>query len=220
MTVTLDSMHERWTTAERPSLRQGGLIDSGGCCCAQGDVLRCAGVTDDELRMMTQDRADLEVGRLLGISTAHSVLLRRVNDSAAGQPQRCLLAEQVAEYGSELLGPMHAELFAFFRRLDEVTADQWNQVVEAGAWKAYHAASHAAVTADQWRQVSAAGCAAESAVGREAASVASIAARALTVRHLIGQHEFTQEHYDAMTAQLRVAGIVVHPDDAPLQLPV
>ena len=190
MTDMLDTMYARWTDPEARPLFMGALIDDDGCCCAQGDVLRVCGWSDEQLRDADQCDADKEVADALGISVAHAVLLRRVNDSKDGQPEKCLLAERVPEYGLELLGPMHAELFAFFRRLDGVTKTQWNAARDAARDAAWAAARIAAGVA------------------------AGDAAMALTVRDLIGQHGFTQAHYDTLTRPLRAAGVVVHPDDA------
>ena len=82
MQVTIDAMVQRWRSAERP-LFKGRLIDDDGCCCAQGDVLRCCGVSDDELQALGQVKADHDVAKALGISYRHSILLRKINDVAA-----------------------------------------------------------------------------------------------------------------------------------------
>lgn len=71
--VSIESMVERWTGLERPLFR-GKLIDAEGCKCAQGDVLFCAGYTDEQLRAMAQSKADVETARILGISQTHAVL--------------------------------------------------------------------------------------------------------------------------------------------------
>jgi hypothetical protein len=217
-TITPESMAARWADPKARPLFKGKLIDADGCCCAQGDALRCAGWTDDDLRGIAQQYADRKVAKLLGISIFHAILLRNVNDSDDGQPQRCILAEQVPEYGEELLGPMHAELFAFGHELDRVTPEQWSGAVAAGnsaedaAWVAAGAAAgnsamHAAMHAARAR----------AATAWDAAWVAAgNSAWALCVRDLIGKHGFTQAHYDTLTAPLRKAGITVHPDDAPM----
>lgn len=58
MEVTIESMVNRWSGLERPLFR-GKLIDKDGCKCAQGDVLACAGYTDEQLRNLEQLKADV-----------------------------------------------------------------------------------------------------------------------------------------------------------------
>ena len=87
--VTIATMTARWSGLERP-LFKGKLIDNDGCKCAQGDVLFCAGYTDEQLRKMKQSKADTETARVLGISRTHAVLLRQVNDKVDGAPQLVL----------------------------------------------------------------------------------------------------------------------------------
>ena len=119
MKVTIDSMVRRWKSAKRP-LFKGALIDDDGCKCAQGDTLACCGYTDEQLRAMDQADADRETARRLGISVAHSILLRQVNDKADGCPQ------DVLEHPAKVLGP-HANLvLAFWRHLDRMTGKQWD----------------------------------------------------------------------------------------------
>ena len=227
MTDMLDTMYARWTDPEARPLFKGLLIDDDGYCCAQGDVLRVCGWSDEQLRDADQWDADKGVADALGISVAHAVLLRRVNDSKDGQPEKCLLAERVPEYGLELLGPMHAELFAFFRRLDGVTTTRWaaardaariaaRDVARIAAWiAAGDAARHAAgAAAARIAARDASGAAARIASGDASGAAARISAWTLVVRDLIGQHGFTQDHYDTLTRPLRAAGVVVHPDDA------
>jgi hypothetical protein len=100
-TVTIEKMVERWSGLERP-LFKGKLIDPDGCKCAQGDVLSCAGWTDEQLRSLVQENADREVAKILGISKTHSVWLRVVNDSVGGAPQVVLSNPE------ELVGPQRA----------------------------------------------------------------------------------------------------------------
>lgn len=56
--------------------------------------------------------------------------------------------------------------------------------------------------------------AAGDAAGAVVGDAAGDAAGALVVRDLIGQREFSQDHYDTLMRPLRLAGITVHPDDA------
>ena len=54
------------------------------------------------------------------------------------------------------------------------------------------------------------------AAGYAARDAARNTAGALVVRDLIGQHRFTQEHYDTLTRPWRTAVGPIHPEDAPL----
>jgi hypothetical protein len=116
----------RWRSAERPFFG-GRLIDDNGCCCAQGDVLRASGWEDQRLRSTAQNEADCEVARLLGISRAHSALLRHVNDSKDGCPQ------DVLDHPERVLGDRAELVLAFWRRLDAMTQDDWNGATAAAA---------------------------------------------------------------------------------------
>jgi hypothetical protein len=124
MSVSIESMVERWSGLDRP-LFKGRLIDGDGCKCAQGDVLSCAGFTDDQLRSMTQDKADGEVAAILGISRTHAVLLRNVNDKVGGAPQLVLSDP------AQVVGSKAPYLLAFWLHLDGLSDAAW-----AAAWDA------------------------------------------------------------------------------------
>ena len=143
-TITLDSMVQRWTDPKARPLFKGSLIDDDGCKSAQGDVLACAGWTDGQLRELSQDKADMEVAKVLGISTAHAVLLRRVNDKKDGCPQDVLAAPE------KILGDQAGNLLAFWLHLDRMTCDDWEKVAaarDAAGAAARDAAGDAAWTA-------------------------------------------------------------------------
>jgi len=110
--ITIEKIVRRWDSAERPLFR-GCLIDKNGCCCAQGDVLRLAGKSDEELRTMKQYIADREVARLLNISITHSVLLRHVNDKNDGCPQ------DVLQNPEKILGVETTRILKFWRWVDQ-----------------------------------------------------------------------------------------------------
>ncbi len=153
--VTIQSMVERWSGLERP-LFKGKLIDNDGCKCAQGDVLSCAGFSDDELRRMGQAKADKETARILGISKTHAVLLRQVNDSAGGAPQLVLSNPE------QILGAKATILLAFWLHLDGMRD-------AAAAWAAARAAAWAAAWDAAWAAAElAAGAAARDAAGAAA----------------------------------------------------
>ena len=132
------------------------------------------------------------------------------------------------EKGSPLVnndkyGPQAAEVEALFERAKALTIDEvsalrsaqgvaWNAARNASrgtAWNvAWNAAWNAAVDAARDTAWNAAGNLAENAAGN--------AARALVVRDLIGQHGFTQEHYNLLTHVWAAVIGPVHPDDAPI----
>ena len=131
----------RWESRERP-LFKGCLIDADGCCCAQGDVLRHAGKSDAELWAMNQAVADRECAALLGISRAHAVLLRDINDKADGAPQSTLKASGLLK----ILGPTWRLQLAFWRHMDAMTDTDWKAVATeaSGPYAALAAAWDAA----------------------------------------------------------------------------
>lgn len=148
---------ERWKTDEGKPYK-GKLIDIDdynenggiGCMCAQGQALHLLGGWEpDRLRDADQDEADKETAKLLGISLAHAILLRIVNDSVDGAPA------VVIENPSEVIGE-HAELLlSFWSHLDGMSGKDWRKVSSAAraaagsaAWDAaWDAACDAAVSA-------------------------------------------------------------------------
>jgi hypothetical protein len=165
MSVTIEAMIERWSGMDRPLL-SGKLIDTAGCKCAQGDVLSCAGFTDDELSKMTQFNADKEVAQILGISRTHAVLLRNVNDKIGGAPQ-LVLSEP-----SQIIGDQATLLLAFWLHLDGLSAADWENA-GAAEWAAARSAA-------RYADLAAARSAAEavSDVARDAWAAARSAAEA------------------------------------------
>ena len=126
-TLTPEIVADRFAGADRP-LFKGKLIDGGDddvCYCAQGWILHWSGWSDDRLRSVEQKEADEAVAKQLGISTAHSILLRQVNDSKEGCPQDVLTAPE------KVLGDQAHRVLAFWRRLDAMTPDDWKKVIDA-----------------------------------------------------------------------------------------
>lgn len=115
MQVTIESIVERWNSLDRPLFKEK-LISPDGCKCAQGDVLSCAGYSDKELRTMTQEKADEEVAKILGISRTHAILLRQINDSEDGCPQLVL------SNPTQILGDKSHYILAFWMLLDNLSA--------------------------------------------------------------------------------------------------
>ncbi|MGL4241156.1 MAG: DUF6197 family protein [Beijerinckiaceae bacterium] len=120
---------------------------------------------------------------------------------------------------ADTFGPQWAEIVTFVRRVAVLNEGElepvpaYREAAWAEAWAAAWDASRAAAR-DVMRD--AAWAAAQEAARDAQWEMSWAAARALAVRDLIGQHDFTQAHYDTLTAPLRKSGITVHPDDAEL----
>ena len=118
---------------------KGSLISDDGCMCAQGQALHYVGGWDaDLLRNVKQHEADSETAKLLGISTAHAVLLRKINDGQPGAPSVVLTNPE------QVLGDQAHIVLAFWRHLDWMTKGQWDAVWDAAKNTAWAAAGAAA----------------------------------------------------------------------------
>ena len=184
MAATLKSMRDRWSDSTARPLFKGKLIDSDGCCCAQGDVLRVCGWTDDQLRQSTQLNADQAVAELLGISQAHSALLRVVNDRHDGCPQDVLDVDGPGIV--RVLGPDAKLVLAFWRYLDSMISDQWS------AWEA---SSAGASVLARSRARDAASSAARDAAGSRAVVGAGSAVASLATSEVQGISKLITEPY-------------------------
>ena len=125
-----------------------------------------------------------------------------------------IAAETTAADMAEVFGPQWEAVSDLVRRVAVLTPDDIDKL--AAAWDA---ARGAAWYAAWYAARDATGDAAEGA-DRDPAwyaawGVARDATGALVVRDLIGE-QFTQAHYDTLTAPLRSIGITVHPGDDPL----
>ena len=117
---------------------KGSLVSENGCMCAQGQALHFLdGVTSAALRDYTQAAADKRVAELFGISRAHSVLLRIVNDRQDGAPTSVIRKPQ------QVLGDQAQCVLAFWRHLDRMTAaaraaagEAAREAARAAAWEA------------------------------------------------------------------------------------
>jgi len=88
--------------------------------CAQGQVLHFLdGVPAEGLRDYSQTKADKRVAQILGISRAHSILLRIVNDKQDGAPA-CVIRNP-----EQVLGDQAFVVLAFWRHLDRMAAAEW-----------------------------------------------------------------------------------------------
>src|SRR5271157_3420413 len=154
---TIDTMVKRWSDPAARPLFRGRLIDEDGRCCAQGDVLRTCGWSDDQLRRAPQRTADRAVAEALGISITHSALLRTINDIQDGCPQ------DVLAHPERILGDQAPRILEFWLLLDQMPP------------AAMDAAVAKAPTGDEaWT----AGDEAWAAAGQEAQTAARAAARA------------------------------------------
>lgn len=185
-----------------------GTWGEGDSVCLHGAIRRCQPVLGDA-HLIEQ------VARLRGWGT------RWNDDPATSWPMiRARLAHiDVTDADlADTFGPQWPEIVALVRRAAVLTPDEAKRLdaavdaVDAGdaAWAAAWAAARAAAGDAAWV---AAGDAAWDAAW-VAARAASWAAWALVVRDLIGQHGFTQSHYDTLTGPWRTVIGPVHPDDA------
>ena len=157
---------------------KGSLVsDDGSCMCAQGQALHLlGGMSVADLRNIKQVEADKRVAKLMGISRAHAVLLRNVNDGRPGAPS------VVIRDPAAVLGDQAHILLAFWRHLGRMTGKQWS-AARAAAWAAardaaWDAARAAARAAARDAAGAAAGDAAWDAAGAAAWDAAGAAAGA------------------------------------------
>ena len=119
---------------------KGRLVsEDGSCMCAQGQALHFLDkLNPSDLRMIDQADADKRVAELFGISRAHSVLLRIVNDRQDGAPT------SVIRNPEQVLGDQAHVVLAFWRRLDQMNPADWVAAREAARAAAGVAARAAA----------------------------------------------------------------------------
>jgi hypothetical protein len=116
-----------WTTTRTiPFKRKLIHRNKDGSCsmCAQGQVLHRNGYSEEELLNMSIFKADKETARILGISVAHSIFLRKINDSEAGSPQ------EVLSNPGKYLGPNWEKVLDFWLYLDTLSDEQLRIVGE------------------------------------------------------------------------------------------
>ena len=128
------------------------------CMCAQGWVLFESGMTIEEIDRIDQAKADIEVAERLGISRAHSVLLRQINDTRPDTPSVVLTNPE------RILGDQARIVLAFWRYIDKMTKEQWYAARDAARDAGY------AARGAEWD-------AAWDAAGDAAALAAGVAAR-------------------------------------------
>jgi len=108
---------------------KGSLVSNdGSCMCAQGQALHFLdGMSADDLSNLEQDEADKRVAELFGISRAHAVLLRKVNDTEDGAPSVVIRNPQ------KVIGDQAHIVLAFWRHLDRMSPDDWITLASARA---------------------------------------------------------------------------------------
>ena len=155
---------------------KGGLVsDDGTCMDAQGQALHFLdGVSPAELHNYDQASADKRVAELFGISRAHAVLLRIINDGRPGAPS------VVIRDPAQVLGDQAETVLAFWRHLDRMTPQQW-----ATTWASAAAATTTIQSAAAGAAAAAAGAAAaDAAPDRVAASATNEIQGAAVLRAL------------------------------------
>jgi hypothetical protein len=110
---------------------KGSLVsEDGSCMCAQGQALHFLdGMSAEDLRNLEQAKVDKRIAELFGISRAHAVLLRIVNDRQDGAPA-CVIRNP-----EQVLGGQAQAVLAFWRHLDRMTAKDWT-AARTAAWAA------------------------------------------------------------------------------------
>jgi len=94
---------------------------------AQGQALHFLdGMSAEDLRNLSQEKADKRVAELFGISRAHAVLLRIVNDTEDGAPS------VVIRNPEKVIGDQAHIVLAFWRHLDRISFKDCN--ARASTW--------------------------------------------------------------------------------------
>jgi hypothetical protein len=176
--ATIDELLDYWPG--NVPFKKKLVSDDGTCMCAQGQALHfLGGYTVNELRNISQRGADLQVAKLFGISLAHSILLRSINDTQDGAPT-CVIRNP-----EQVLGDQAQTVLAFWRHLDRMTPAAWEvawEVAWEAAWAAAREAAREAAGAAAW----AAAGAAVGAAARAAATAGAWAAAPTTTWAAVG----------------------------------
>lgn len=145
--TTIQDLIVRWDSGDDKPYK-GSLIDwtayeanpdSIACYCAQGQVLHLVGgLSAEKLAQTSQDHADRETAKLLGISRAHAILLRIVNDSVDGAPSIVLTDP------AKVIGDQAETVLAFWRHLDTMTEEPAGRDDPVAILNAWHTAMRAA----------------------------------------------------------------------------
>ncbi len=180
---------------------------SGGKVCLHGAIRRCQPIPGDAYII---EQVASRQGWGTGWNDARSTTWPMVRERLA----------RIEVTDADLLdtfGPQWAAIVALVRRAAVLTADEVRRLAAAwaAAWDAARDAAWDAAWGAAWGAARAAAWDAAWAAAWDAARDAAWdAAWALVVRDLIGQHGFTQAHYDTLTGPWRTVIGPVHLDDA------
>jgi hypothetical protein len=143
---------------------KGSLVsDDRTCMCAGAQALHFLdGVSPAELRDYEQAAVDKRVAQLFGISRAHAVLLRLINDGRSGAPS------VVIRDPAQVLGDQAETVLSFWRHLDCMTPQQWATTMVATRVAPWATAAKAAFDAAAVAAGAAAARVAESAAASDA----------------------------------------------------
>jgi hypothetical protein len=100
---------------------KGSLVSyDGSCMCAQGQALHFLdSMSAEDLLSLDQSKADKRIAELFGISRAHAVLLRVINDRQDGAPT------VVVRNPEQVIGDQAQVVLAFWRHLDRISPEDW-----------------------------------------------------------------------------------------------
>ena len=120
---------------------KGSLVShDGSCMSAQGQALHFLdGMSAEDLRNLSQEKADKRVAELFGISRAHAVLLRLVNYRQDGAPA-CVIRNP-----EKVIGDQAHIVLAFWRHLDRISFKDCN--ARASTWASAAASARASAAA-------------------------------------------------------------------------
>jgi hypothetical protein len=174
--ATIDELLDYWPG--NIPFKEKLVSDDGSCMCAQGQALHfLGGYTVNELRDIDQRDADLQVAKLFGISLAHSILLRNINDTQDGAPA-CVIRNP-----EQVLGDQAQTVLAFWRHLDRMTP------ADLGSGQGSGQGSGLAGDSGRGSGRAAAGAAARAAAGEAAGAAAGAAAWAVAWAAVGATHE-------------------------------
>lgn len=199
--IDLDAVDERLNHGNLWVAGWGDWKSSDARTCLHGAIRFCQPVKGDAYLIE-------RVGNRFGFGTSD-------NDRAAGWDE--IKAKVIPDITDEMLadtfGPQWEPIVNLVRRAATLTADEARRFAwDADRGAAWDAARGAARGAAWDAAMDAAWGAAWGAAGDAAVG----AAVALAVRDLIGQHGFTQDHYDTLTRPWATVIGPAHPDDKPV----
>ena len=187
-----------------------GSWDEGDRMCLHGAIRRCQPVPGDAYLI-----------EQVAVRSGWGTDWNDADDTSwADVRARLAHIEVTDEDLADTFGPQWMAIVALVRRAAIMTDEEKDRVAVAwaAAWDAAWVAAGAAARNAAWNAArnaarNAAWNAAWVAAGAAAENAAWNAAWALSVRDLIGQHGFSQEHYDLLTGPWRSVIGPVHPDD-------